>query len=150
MDWQEESERFEKWRKEQREKNNITPVKLHKMPGWFRWRLKAVTGPYPRGLFDHTELSMLDYRFGGDRVFDHWGTGIDGSMISEPYEYSINETFEQNVKDIAGVLGVQYSFTGPDTSWWYPGRTHRVTFFETPESRTLTQLRKERKIREGW
>lgn len=149
-DWLEESRRFEKWRTEQREKNKITPVKQHKMPTWFRRRLKAVMHT-TRPWFDGDGLCCFTIHFGIDwSVFDHWGTGTDGSMISEPYDYSVNETFEQKVREVAEYLGVQYSFTGTDTSWHYPGRTYRVKFFETPESKSLKQLRGERKIREGW
>ena len=149
MDWREQTERFEKWRKEERERHKITPVTLHKMPVWFKRRVKAAIN---LGRYSSVSDGLNRLEFCHDRrVFDHWGTGTDGSMVSEPYDYDSADAvkFEQAVKAVADLLGIGYAITGPMTSWWFPGRTIRVSFFETPASKPVEQLRFERKKRES-
>ena len=139
---------FEKWRKEERERHKITPVNLHKMPTWFRRRMRAAIRTH-RYWTPCDGLRSLGVEFGcGRHVFDHWGTGVDGSFISEPYDKIGDVKFEQAVKDISDVLGIEYAITGPMTSWWFPGRTIRVSFFETLKSKPIEQIRFERKKRE--
>jgi len=120
-------------------KYHASPVKLHEIPRWFKTRL-AIVLPTPA-------VFILDQVAGvtTQRIFDHWGMAPDDSVVGEPYAKIDDTKIEAKAKVIADALGIRVAITNTLTSWWYPGRTIRIAFFEADDSKSLTQLRADAK-----
>ncbi len=102
-----------------------SPVTLWACPRWLRWRIESVE----KG----TWLPM-EYLFGEQlhttaRWLDHWGTSRIGSrsvFVSEPYDFDLDDAKEVDV--FCKTLGLGWYLSS--NSWWYPGRTIRIVFYE--------------------
>lgn len=126
-------ERFRAQIAADRERLKIQPVTLHKMPPWAKKRLLIAAGNQP--------LCDAEYLIPGPRVFDHFGCSPSGSLVGEPYCPPDDPSLLVKVRKIAGALGVSWSIGNPWSSWWFPGLTTRVEFFETANSEPIEQLR---------
>lgn len=131
-------EQLEAQIKNDRTRFGIQPVELHQVPTWAKRRLLAVIGQ--RSI---TNVEGLIPGF--QRIFDHWGRSLSDSLVCEPYARNADPGLIEKVRRIADGLGVCYSIGNPWASWWYPGKTLRIEFFETPDSKPLDQLRAEAK-----
>lgn len=116
-----------------RKRLHIAPVQLHVMPTWAKKRFLAVCGS--------RSFTNVEFSIPGPRIFDHWGQSLSGSLVGEPYYPVDNPELRAKVQQIATGLGVSFSIGSPWSSWWFPGKTVRVEFFETPDSTPLDQLR---------
>ena len=117
-----------------RKRLHIVPVAHHSCPPWAQKRLDAV--------LDRRSIHCLD-SLPGPRIVDHWGESPSGSLVCEPYA-TVSEVADK-VQAIAAALGVRYTISPTLTSWWLPGKTIRIEFYESEDSRPLDELRTEAK-----
>lgn len=141
-----------------REILGISPVMLHKMPGW--WMRRACYADKGWGRIDAEQsMYVLEQRTGmAMRIIDHWGQSKtrDGhcAFVTEPYLPYWDSRVMSAVQQIAGWLGVHFNIYDVWESWWYPGHTIRIEFFECPQlpnpclgCMTMDDMRKSRKER---
>jgi hypothetical protein len=124
-----------------RELLEISPVKLHVFPRWFRRLCKDYykknvgslrnipASCVPREVLNH---------FCDSSLFDHWGItsakkggefaccylcGEDELFVCEPYPHGHGT---ECANRLATALNISWHFSGK--SWWYPGNTLRFIF----------------------
>lgn len=103
-------------------------VRLNHVPNWFRLRLlKAFKHPWGNTGGDAILSHAVDVHFRDPYWLDHWGSTDNGKVfVSEPYNLSPENVAE--LDSFAKKLGVQWYISA--CSWWFPGQTIRVAFFE--------------------
>jgi hypothetical protein len=123
-----------------------TEVKRGKIPGWLVKRSRAYLRQQgARSQYSGSYVFDDAVRYVGKQVgidptglLDHEGTLEAGPydcckdagtcFVSEPYGFGFNLQSAQLCEAIAQALDIQWHF-GPD-SWWFPGKTMRITFHE--------------------
>jgi hypothetical protein len=116
-----------------------TPVRLHHVPNWLRLRILAAirAGRIPRAPWnrycgtDGWSVLMHVQSCIGDRFLDHFGsTHYRGRpcFVNEPYLSS--EDMDKN-RRFAELLGLHWVVSS--NSWWFPGNTTRIAFWEPDE-----------------
>ena len=104
-------------------------VTLCKVPKWFRLTFrKAFPAEIKRAPIKHDAWHTMHNVF-HFRWLDHDGQGDWGgkpAYISEPYGLTADKVKE--IEWLANSLGCEYCIT--PNSWWYPGSTWRIVFFE--------------------
>jgi len=110
-------------------------VKLHKLPSWLAKRLRAYRKTH--ALVSVPSSMLLETLSSADRWLDHWGTSNVGpfscchkalNFVSEPYDFGAKTA--QAIDQFCDALGALEWHVSSNT-WWYPGRTVRVTIHET-------------------
>lgn len=110
---------------------NPNPVKLHEVPEWVRRAcLKIVKGKRWRGSSTRGPVVLEDAvnLCSRDGWCDHWGTVvINGKqcLASEPYGMTAESM--KSAIEFAEKIGARLEIDS--NSWWFPGRTVRLTFF---------------------
>lgn len=133
-DWQERLARL-------REVLRPTEVRPSHVPQWLRQRLVRAFDCRGRNTSGRAVLHCALYQhfrdeFGGSDIswLDHWGSARHPNgvvFVSEPYQ-----VFPRTVAlldSFAKRLGIEWYLSA--TSWWYPGRTIRIVFYEPKEKR---------------
>lgn len=103
-------------------------VDIAHVPNWFRLRLmKAFKNPWRMTSGQAMLHHAVDVHFKYGDWLDHWGSTEGGKVfVSEPYQLLAGEVAE--LDSFATKLGVKWYISA--CSWWYPGQTIRVAFFE--------------------
>lgn len=130
-----------------RKTHSIRDVILHEMPLWFMRRVCAVNGGYGRVRAESEMYRLCE----GAQLWDHWGKsmtyGGQSAMVSEPYA-DMDKAIEW-AEAIATTLGILVTVYPESSmkSWWFPGETMRIEFYECIDApmplgvQTLEQLR---------
>ena len=109
-----------------------SPVTLNRVPNWFRRAvLREFKGDRYAGTAGHAVVWRLQ-RAMPSLALDHWGgTTWRGrpAFVSEPYCDPDRIAAGQRLADRLGC-----GFEIDPNSWWYPGATTRLVWFEKEES----------------
>lgn len=105
----------------------IRPVELHEMPAFWMQRVCWATSGWGYNAA-HNGMQALD---GEVRLFDHWGKSHmpngQPSFVTEPYNHEHIDSIAQGIARRLGLHARRYS---PWQSWWFPGNTQRIEFWE--------------------
>lgn len=110
-------------RDELRRLMQVKEVQLNRVPAWLKKKSRQVVGVPKSTVWD------LFFKFGATNLLDHWGMiSGESDFISEPY---VN--VDCIARDFQAVLALAKAIDCrlilSFCSWWYPGRTIRLTFF---------------------
>lgn len=110
-----------------------SPVDLHKVPNWLRRRMLAAFGCHYGNTSGSAVLHHAMRQLAEDHWLDHWGAttwGNHPAFVAEPYQLWTRDL--QSIEQFADRCGIAWHVT--PNSWWYPGWTLRVLFYERNDS----------------
>lgn len=116
---------------------NPSPVDAHHVPDWLRRRAMKRFGcnrgdTTGWGVLFHAVRQVDPTGKATCAWLDHWGvTPWHGktALAAEPYSLSADDV--ASIDRFARELGIEWRLSS--NSWWFPGRTIRVLFFEAEQ-----------------